>query len=382
MALEDFRAELVPAPVADAENAALLYKKAFDLYPEGLGDEETDLVLRVSDGYALTTEERAKLQSVLDRNREVLQLLHEAADRPRCNFNLDYARGVTMRLDHINALIRTSRLLDLEALLSAGPRVFETARATSRLADAVTDEPLIVSQLVRGVCHEIAGQARQREFEGEMSVERLQSLISSLSPARARAGFEKTIYYDFYSIVAGVMEGVDLKGISEGRGPLPPGSPGTPRLDDPLTMQDLASYAETLTQYAALAVRPYYEVRDELARLEASRVNGAPGFMAIMLMAMPAIQRNCVHLARTEAVLGTAQVAAALRLYRDTQGTYPATLDELQRVLPAAPFDPFTGKPFLYRREGSGFVVYSAGAEGTNSGGVSADHDVLFRSPR
>src|SRR2546426_5457964 len=55
-ALEVLRVELVPPPVPDAENAALLYRKAFELYPNGLDERETDLVSKLSDGRALTAE--------------------------------------------------------------------------------------------------------------------------------------------------------------------------------------------------------------------------------------------------------------------------------------------------------------------------------------
>ena len=34
-----------------------------------------------------------------------------------------------------------------------------------------------------------------------------------------------------------------------------------------------------------------------------------------------------------------------------------------------APVDPFTGKPLEYRREGDGFLIYSAGPDGRDDGG-------------
>ena len=180
------------------------------------------------------------------------------------------------------------------------------------------------------------------------------------------------------------MDGVDMEGTLQGLGPehlQPPGAPGTPRLEDPTIALDLAHYAEMLSQYAAVVERPYYEAQDELSRLESLRQT-TPELFRISGMCLPRLDSTCRQIARSEAMLGTAQIAAALRLYRDAQNAYPASLDELRSVLPAPPVDPFTGKPFLYRREGSGFVVYSAGAGGANSGGVAGSDDILFRSPR
>ncbi len=37
--------------------------------------------------------------------------------------------------------------------------------------------------------------------------------------------------------------------------------------------------------------------------------------------------------------------------------------------------DPFTGKSFVYRREGDGFIVYSLGVNRTDDGGVEDEKD-------
>jgi hypothetical protein len=364
-ALEELRIELVPPAVPDAGNAAILYRQAFKLYPDGMNDEETELFGRLGDGGALTADERAKLEAVLDRSREVRKLLHEAGDRPGCNFNLDYTQGPAMLMDHITGLIGSARLLALESLMSEGPAVTDTARALFRLSEAVADEPVLVSQLVRSVCHEIAIDSRQREFEGEMSPDRLRSLVASLAPESVRKGYEKTLLFELYSITKHVLDGGGVQ---------PP--------ESPLTAHDLAYFAETLSEYAGLVGRPYYEVRDDLQRLQAARLDGAPAWAEITRQVMPAMARVSERQARAEATLGTAQVAAALRLFRDAQGAYPAALDELRGILPGSPVDPFTGKPYLYRREGSGFVVYSVGSDGQDGGGVSSENDVLFKSPR
>ncbi len=51
----------------------------------------------------------------------------------------------------------------------------------------------------------------------------------------------------------------------------------------------------------------------------------------------------------------------------------------LAQIKPTPPIDPFTGKPYLYRREGAGFVVYSVGRDGLDGGGLQEENDALFR---
>jgi hypothetical protein len=71
---------------------------------------------------------------------------------------------------------------------------------------------------------------------------------------------------------------------------------------------------------------------------------------------------------------------AALLAYRARHTAFP---DRLEEALPAAALDPFSGRPFRYRREGDGFVVFSVGAVGTFDGGEPGakidSREVYFR---
>lgn len=74
---------------------------------------------------------------------------------------------------------------------------------------------------------------------------------------------------------------------------------------------------------------------------------------------------------REAAYVALGKSATLLCGMRSTSGSYP-------NQLPAGcPTDPFTGKPFLYRKSGSGFVVYSIGADGVDDGGISTAKDVI-----
>ena len=58
--------------------------------------------------------------------------------------------------------------------------------------------------------------------------------------------------------------------------------------------------------------------------------------------------------------LGTAEIAVALRRYRIDRRVYPEELTPLVPThLLALPIDPFTGKPPVYSRQGSGFMLQS-----------------------
>lgn len=375
-ALDELHVELVPAPVPDAENAALLYKQAFEKYQGDLSEEDIDILGRLSEHGHVTPEERAKLQALLDRNREALKLLHQAAGRAKCNFNLDYTQGFRMEMPHIDGLIRGAKLLNLEALLAGKDGLAGSSYAALRLAEAVADEPVLVSQLVRVVCHGIGSEALQLSLAGDVGRDHLLALVEQFAPEKMRASSERMLLLELYSGVKLALDG-------DPAGPAPGVTIRRP--DDPLGAHDLSLYAETLGQYAALAGRPYYEVRDRLQAIQTAAANGAPWYAEMTRQMLPRLASAAERQAVAEANLGTGQLAAALKLYQQAHGAYPPSLDELRTVLPALPVDPFSGRPYAYRREGSGFVVYSVGPDGADGGGTPGQHgesDVLIRVPR
>ena len=77
----------------------------------------------------------------------------------------------------------------------------------------------------------------------------------------------------------------------------------------------------------------------------------------------------------------------ALRLYTSKQGQPPARLDEVMPgYLSRVPEDPFTGKPMVYRPQGTNWLLYSVGPDGVDDGGSPAGKgwpvkgDLLFDS--
>jgi hypothetical protein len=64
-------------------------------------------------------------------------------------------------------------------------------------------------------------------------------------------------------------------------------------------------------------------------------------------------------------LINVLKASASILIWKSQHGAFPETLS----VIGKTPLDPFSGKPFGYRREGSGFVLYSAGVNGNFNGG-------------
>ena len=58
------------------------------------------------------------------------------------------------------------------------------------------------------------------------------------------------------------------------------------------------------------------------------------------------------------------QIALELKLYRGQHGSYPASLEELEKAIGhPLPRDPFSGKQFAYQRKGDGFTLSPTGVD-------------------
>jgi hypothetical protein len=86
---------------------------------------------------------------------------------------------------------------------------------------------------------------------------------------------------------------------------------------------------------------------------------------------------------RAQARQATTRSTIAIERYRRIHGAAPESLDQLvPEFLKKAPDDPFDGAPLRYRRDATGYKVYSIGPDGIDHGGASGAEgqplDIVF----
>jgi len=73
-----------------------------------------------------------------------------------------------------------------------------------------------------------------------------------------------------------------------------------------------------------------------------------------------------------------AQLAAALAVYRADHGDYPEALEDLvPDIIPTLPTDLYLAKPFIYKRDADGYLLYSTGENGFDDGGSNEQREIL-----
>jgi hypothetical protein len=336
--------QLAPPPIPDEQNAALPIAEAA-LLLEALQKENE------ADWDQLSDEEGPDfefLKSTLGKCREPLDKLALALGRPRCRFPVDYAAGCQAKNDALRGLLGFARALNARALLSleAGDSAAAARdlRLILRLSECLSNEPFLVSQLVRYVIVERAFEVLKRD-RLDLPADEWKDLSSA---------FEKqSLGEDF--VRAFLMEratAIDLCRNYFFLGRVPRSLVGEP--------SDMGSFAalvfaksglnhlRVMGRAIDLVRRPYVEARlgERQLRREVELAHGAANIVTGLLLPamLPAHQKE----ARAEAQLRMA--GAFCRIKAD--GRIPESL-ELG--------DPCTGKSFLYTQAEGGFELRSPG---------------------
>jgi hypothetical protein len=135
---------------------------------------------------------------------------------------------------------------------------------------------------------------------------------------------------------------------------------------------------EEMLDEALTELEAYYAEMIAVAEADRERwtldEHAPPAGNPLVEMIGPALDRVREKEVRHLANLRGTLLVAALELYFVKHDGYPEELAELSPdILEAAPVDPFTGDPFVYRREDDlVYVLYSVGPDMTDDGGVSA----------
>ncbi len=395
-------AEVIPPTVPDAENGALLYQSAALLLRAQPAPFETPdqrhknllgYISALCSGPArdpLDPSESAELQQLLSQDvvTRALDIVHQGTLRPACRFERDYANGLQMN-PFLSDLRGLARVLGARARFDAeSGRVASAwglAQSQLKFADALRQEPVFVSQLVRLAtirlsCETIQELCRCAPPDRQQS-RALTGLLQSMDdnhPLVLAADGERLLIGEwlFNMPKRQLHEALRKEGLTEGY---------MPGLFDwaifhrvtfrPSFLADHAAYLEYMDESVRIFQSPYsHEDRKELAT----------GKYRLSSILMPAVWRiKEIHL-ETAARMRITQSGLALVEHKQVHGAFPPTLDALglQGLV-----DPFIDQPLRYRADGDGFVVYSVGKDLKDNGGSAkqpkqtTDFDIVWQFP-
>ena len=381
--------EAAPRQVPPDENAAVLYEQAFIGLPWGPD------IRKVAD-FACPEEAKGRqvsvqdIEEILPRYQVTLRLLEQATERPACRFPVDWDAGYNATLAHLVEMRAAARLLAANALVDAdhgngngngnGKQAIESIELILRMGDHLSPEPTLYSQLVRIHIQDIALTTLHRVVEtSPVSVAEARRIYGTLRKIDNMRPFTRGLegercmgLWMFDAALQDRNEARELAEAGWGENPAIERRLLTSRLFGlwlPLLTQDKILYLRQCNRVVELSRKPYREVKHQYDALQ-REAQDAPKYAVVTRRLSPAFLLPTISRDKAIASVGVAQYGMALRAYQEAVGRYPESLAELRAKIDwPLPSDPFSGKDFIYRREGKGYLLYSIGPNMKDEGG-------------
>jgi len=138
-----------------------------------------------------------------------------------------------------------------------------------------------------------------------------------------------------------------------------------------LVEPDIGSTDRWSEAFTPLMAVPLFEGRDEIQKLTDNLEKRWKGVLAFEWM--PDVPMTNEMVAETEASARMSNLAIAITLFKQRNGTYPTTLSDLvPDFIASVPIDPFDGRPMRYLLVDDGAVIYSVGSDFQDNGGKSS----------
>jgi hypothetical protein len=371
--------------VPPAENVALVYTNAI----AGLTNTAGPITNFTSKnwlpaiGEGLSPEERSELKAVLASNQAALSLLYAAPASGRSRYPIHLEDGPATMLPHLAKIKQAVSLLSAEALLHATEGDAEKATqaflVAGRLADSLSEEPVLISQLVRYADWAILLPRLERALsltaftDGQLAS--LQAIVGGAerpqAALRAMVG-EQAINSSVFTdrkMAADTFR--EMQGSRGRAGDLLMAASLTLFRVSGLLEKDKAFFCDNMGKYVA-ALEPPYPARFAASEQAALATNPPSQLYIFSRMFLPGLVRFHIREADHVALVRVAATALAIERFRLAHtNTLPGTLEQLiPACCQAVPADPYDGKPLHYKTHGASYAVYSIGSDGHDDGGV------------
>lgn len=356
--------ELAPKLKPGERNAADVYEQAFPLAPrQGLEQLYANGII-----WQWNLSDLPLARHVVNDSPQYYELLAEASRLPTCAFAVDWDGTWGRPSVHMGDLSLDRCALSVKAQLQAHDGDLDGALATCatslRIADHVERVPDPDAR--------IWGSHIQSWVLGDLGAA---LSCGDPSPAVCRELADLLAARDYHALLVRSVRAQRASGLGamrwmeQGRWFVrqPPRSArwvvreAYPVVAKPLWNADKERYLEVMADYVEAARRPWPEAGKEVVRLDRHVKQLFPPRASPMTWLAPSDTDIFGRTGRDVATAGAWQVALGLKAYHHDHGAYPTTLAEVGSAGWKLPQDPFTGKPYHYRRDGSGFVVWSVG---------------------
>ncbi|MFC1781577.1 hypothetical protein ACFLZ8_04890 [Planctomycetota bacterium] len=361
----------------DAENAAYFILDAIEYYLE----PEDSLLLPVV-GQAelpartepLTIKMLTDISVYLKDNQKSLELLHETLALEYSRYPINLTLGIETLLKHLSGIRQSVKLLALAAIYDAeyqkSDEVIESIETIFSVSRSLSNEPIIISQLVHASTHHSALSSLERiinriDFTDEQLI-KLQELITNNADL---SGMTKAFIGERCQTLS-ILENPTILNSDIIGGYVPPAPILEAYIALGLADREAITFLDIMDQFIQAFKLPHPE-RNKAADIIEAEISKTFKIHYILKIFMPAFGRIVDIDSESIAGIRIVQATLAVQRYRLAEGKLPEQLKELvPKYIESVPEDPFDGKELRYKELNPGFVIYSIGEDLSDDNGT------------
>jgi hypothetical protein len=351
---------------SEAENGANLWRAAEALFPrEGVNVALLrDTMEAIFNRKPLEPDIREELKKTITDHPRVFQFMEESSEKPCFRYG-DWKKDMhDIRIPDSVKMINAIRLLGIDAIFKAEEgnirEAIDQIRWAMRFIHRVMDEPLLITTLVAVANMKYLLVCLNQITDGrDIDSEVLNTIIQELDPELWRNRFVRGLQGErifFLEAALRVLEGdrtVFNSSLAESV---------FFWLIRPVTKAEILWALKRSEEAESAFALPFYQT-EEFRTRHSQDLDSVPWYYPLVKNLSPSLSATFLKEAILEALMETGQIGMACKIYKNLGGRFPDEISELvPDILAKEPVDPFTGKPFIYRLQEDGFVVYSVGS--------------------
>ncbi len=359
--------------IADSQNGAVVYQKAFALVSGKAAEKDMLYISRaVSTNEPLKTPAQwNRLKKILAKYGEVIPIVEAAQARPECRFPIEWEKNGSFNavFYHLAPCRDLNRLLCARAIVSARDGDSNDAvrclDLSFRLGSSLDYNPPIIAFLTRLATINQSYYAFRKVIEtSAITDDQAQRLSATLASIDFTGKLNKAYKVER---AAGIWEFNKVREPYQSLGSAIGKTLGF--IEIRRYNQDELFYLKQMRNNIETSQMSY---REAVANHKLNDLSGFPSYAlySALLLPTPVIGYAMQYNDRAQVIISGCRIALALAVYKNDNKTYPAKLSDISKFFGGKiPIDLFSGKDFIYRQQGNGYLLYSIGANLKDDGG-------------
>jgi hypothetical protein len=385
--------EVIPQLIPYEKNGAIIYEEIFKIIEEVEKKNKKEIEFipyqsckKIEE---LKEEELKKGKKIIesDEFNKVFNLVEKAVNMP-CRFNIEYGKGPEVLLPHLSRLRNLSRYIRAKIYFCLKDKKYDEAikfaKIGLKIGDSLKDELLLISQLTRFAIDETVMMSINSIFNvkgikiSENDYIEILSILNGKQTDISKALNGDMVIFGKPVFLENRRELYEWKEKLYGWKEMEYGKFNRIiwLMSLPVIKNDYIFYLSYFSNLIEVSQKPYYSVKRDIENLKDSNLKIYNNCLVSIkhiysAILTPVLVGSIVQKTLYSAYLDSFKIVVGLKTYKQKYGKYPERLDKLvPEILPSLPYDPFTGKEFIYHIEKDYFLIYSLGENEKDDNGI------------